>query len=212
MVYDAETNTMIECECRPRMIAARRTARLSSTIPPRFRGAAWDRAPVTHLPAAMVAPLREFGDGIDTELDAGRGLWLAGPVGTGKTTLGMLVCREAVLAGRTVAIYSLPSLLHAFKDTFDTDRSMADLLDRLSVVDLLFLDDVGVEKSTAWVLEQLYVVVNSRYEQERSMVITTNMIDREALNEQVGERTVSRLSEMCEVHEIAGPDLRLVAS
>ena len=46
-------------------------------------------------------------------------------------------------------------------------------------------------------LEQLYAIVNARYEEERAIVITTNL-DRDDLAEQIGERTVSRLEEMCD--------------
>ena len=71
------------------------------------------------------------------------------------------------------------------------------MLDRLAAVDLLHVDDVGAENTSDWVLEQLYAIVNARYEDERSMIITTNL-ERDALVEQIGERTVSRLEEMCD--------------
>ena len=56
-------------------------------------------------------------------------------------------------------------------------------------------------------LEQLYAIVNARYEDERAIVITTNL-DREELAEQISERTVSRLEEMCEVLPLYGADAR----
>ncbi len=56
-------------------------------------------------------------------------------------------------------------------------------------------------------LEQLYAIVNARYEDERSIVITTNL-ERDALAEQINERTVSRLEEMCEVLPLFGADQR----
>ena len=83
------------------------------------------------------------------------------------------------------------------------------LLDRLAEVDLLHVDDLGAEKSSPWVLEQLYAIVNARYEGERAMTITTNL-DREPLVEQVTPRTVSRLEEMCEVIPVYGEDHRQV--
>jgi DNA replication protein DnaC len=83
------------------------------------------------------------------------------------------------------------------------------LLDRLAEVDLLHVDDLGAEKSSPWVLEQLYAIVNARYEGERSMVITTNL-DRPALVDQITERTVSRLEEMCDVIPLHGTDHRQV--
>ncbi len=57
-------------------------------------------------------------------------------------------------------------------------------------------------------LEQLYAIVNARYEEERSVVITTNLLEREQMVEQIKERTVSRLEEMCEVLPLYGEDAR----
>jgi len=60
------------------------------------------------------------------------------------------------------------------------------------------------------VLEQLYAIVNERWQEQRAMLVTTNLMDRDRLREQIGERTVSRLSEMCETIPIMGTDLRSV--
>ena len=85
-------------------------------------------------------------------------------------------------------------------------RPQASSLDH--AVDLLHVDDLGVEKRSDWVLEQLYAVVNERYEMERSMVVTTNL-EQPALEEQIGERTVSRLIEICGPPlTVDGEDLR----
>jgi DNA replication protein DnaC len=73
---------------------------------------------------------------------------------------------------------------------------MLDFMDRLTAVDLLHLDDLGAETKTDWVLEQLYSIVNARYEAERAIVATTNLMPDE-LSEQLGPRTVSRLVEIC---------------
>ena len=51
---------------------------------------------------------------------------------------------------------------------------MVAFLDRLAAVDLLHIDDLGAENTTDWVLEQLYSIVNTRYEDERAMIVTTN--------------------------------------
>ena len=69
---------------------------------------------------------------------------------------------------------------------------MLDFLDRLAAVDLLHIDDLGAEHRTDWVLEQLYSIINARYEDERSTLITSNLGPDE-LAEQLGERIVSRL-------------------
>ncbi len=208
-VVDDATNTATDCRCRAQRVSRARAATLSGVIPRKYRGVSFDRPPVTQIAAPVTAAVRRFVDRIDDNLDAGRGLWFFGSVGTGKTTLAMLVARTALEAGRSVAIYSLPRLLAEIRTTFgdDRDTSYVDLLDRLTAVDLLHIDDVGAEKTSPWVLEQLYAIVNARYEDQRSILITTNL-ERDELAEQINERTVSRLEEMCEVLPLWGADAR----
>ena len=208
LVYDEESNTAYDCRCRRQIIAQRKARSLSAVIPRRYRDAAFDRYPVTEIHPPVVAATRRFADGIDKHLGAGRGLWFTGPVGTGKTTLAMLVSKAAIDLGRSVAIYSLPRLLNEIRDTHRAERSHVDLLDRLAAVDLLHIDDVGAERTTDWVLEELYSIVNARYEDQRSMVITTNL-GHDALSEQISNRTVSRLTEMCDMLPLLGEDQRM---
>jgi DNA replication protein DnaC len=111
-----------------------------------------------------------------------------------------------------VAIYSVPRLLAEIKDTYDRDSgdSYMQLFRRLCAVDLLHLDDLGAERPTEWVLEQLYSIVNERWQEQRSIVVTSNLMDLDAVREQVGARTVSRLLEICDEQiPIYGTDLRL---
>jgi DNA replication protein DnaC len=208
LLFDDATNTAYDCQCRRQLLASRKARTLSAVIPRRYRDAAFDRPPVTDIDPAVVTAARRFANSVDRQLDAGHGLWFMGPVGTGKTTLAMLVSKAALAAGRTVAIYSLPDLLRKIRQTFD-DGSHDDLFERLTSVDLLHIDDIGAEQTTPWVLEELYSIVNARYEDERSIVITTNILDREALCEQITERTVSRLTEMCDELPLLGHDRRL---
>jgi DNA replication protein DnaC len=208
-VFDLGTNTAYDCRCRAQRQSRARARNLSAVIPRRYRDVSFDRPPVTEIDPAIVAATRRFAHTVDAQLDAGRGLWFMGPPGTGKTTLAMLVSKAASEAGRTVAIYSLPRLLNEIRDTHRAERSHIDLLDRLTGVDLLHIDDVGAERSTDWVLEELYSIVNARYEEQRSMVITTNILDRDALCEQITARTVSRLTEMCDELPLLGHDHRM---
>jgi DNA replication protein DnaC len=208
LLYDVDTNTAYDCRCRPQIIAGRKARSLSAVIPKRYRDAAFDRYPVTEMHPQVVATTRRFAAMINDHLDAGRGLWFTGDVGTGKTTLAMLVSKAALEAGRSVAIYSLPRLLNEIRDTHRAERSHVALLDRLAAVDLLHIDDVGAERTTDWVLEELYSIVNARYEEQRSMVITTNLGEA-ALCEQITQRTVSRLTEMCDILPLLGDDRRM---
>jgi DNA replication protein DnaC len=206
-----ERGDAVACECRAARLRRSRSTGVSSVIPRRYRGVSFDRAPVTELSTDVVRPVRAFCRNIDDNIRNGRGLWFMGDVGTGKTTLAMLVSKEALKQGHSVAIYSVPRLLAAIRDTYDaaqSERSYAALFDQLVKVDLLHLDDVGAEKQTEWVLEQLYSLVNERYEEERSIVVTTNLIDTAELEQQIGRRTVSRLTEMTDQLPLFGADLR----
>jgi len=198
-VVDEETNTAMDCGCREARIARARVANLEGRIPKRYRGVSFDRPPVSDI--ARTAPdqiqaVRRYVHRINENIDAGRGLWLQGDVGTGKTTLAMLVSKAALDANRSVAIYSLPRLLDLLREAIDSDAGKLDLIDRLTAVDLLHIDDLGAEHQTDWVLEQLYSIVNARYEAERPIVATTNLMPDE-LAEKLGQRTVSRLVEIC---------------
>jgi DNA replication protein DnaC len=193
------------CRCRPARMARKRAAALAGRIPRRYREVSFDREPLPSIERVypgIARDVRRYVRDIDAQLDAGKGLWFTGVVGSGKTTLAMLVSKAALEAERTVAIYSLPRLLAVLRESFadDAQYSLSQIIDQLSSVDLLHLDDVGAEQTTPWVLEQLYSIVNARYEDGRSMLVTTNLITLEnddALREQIGDRTVSRLYEMC---------------
>src|SRR5918998_700043 len=107
-----------------------------------------------------------------------------------------------------------PHLLADIKETYEdgAGRSYMELFRRLCEVDLLHLDDLGAERRTEWVLEQLYSIINERWQDERAVVVTTNL-DLDELREQVGWRTVSRLMEICgEPIPIMGPDRRILSS
>ena len=198
------------CECRSRMVAKARLRGIDSVIPAKYRGVSFDRPPVTRIDDFVVKRVRDYCAVLGENLDSGRGMWFFGNSGTGKTTLAMLISRTALEAGRSVAIYSLPKLLSRIRQTYDAEigeQSYSQFFERLANVDLLHIDDLGAEKKTEWVLEQLYAIVNARYEEERSVVITTNL-ERDALAAQITERTVSRLEEMCTLVPLYGEDAR----
>ncbi|HEY7836305.1 MAG TPA: ATP-binding protein [Solirubrobacteraceae bacterium] len=198
-LIDEQTNTARDCECRAGRIAAARTRSLEGRIPRRYRGVSFERPPISDLARTapdQIAKVRRYVASVAERLDAGEGLWIVGDVGTGKTSLAMLVSRAALDAGRSVAIYSLPRLLNLLRESLDAPGGLIDLLDRLAAVDLLHIDDLGAENQTDWVLEQLYSIVNARYESERPILTTSNLMPEE-LGERLGARTVSRLEEIC---------------
>jgi DNA replication protein DnaC len=197
-LYDDDTRRARDCTCRPRRLARRKARKLAGVIPRRYQGVSFDRPPVTQIDASVVRTVRRYVDTLEQQLEEGKGIWFQGDVGTGKTTLAMLISAEALRHGHSVAIYSLPRLLGLLRETFqdESESSLSQLLDRLAAVELLHVDDVGAEQSSPWVLEQLYTIVNSRYEDGAAMLLTTNLRPDE-LRDQIGERTVSRIIEMC---------------
>jgi DNA replication protein DnaC len=203
------------CECRAERLNRGRSRGISSVIPPRYRGVSFDRPPVSDMTRDLktrgaVSEVRAYVDALDDRLEQGRGLWLFGDTGTGKTTLAMLISKAALEAGKSVAIYSLPKLLARIRRTYDSEPggdSYLSFFERLTSVDLLHIDDLGAEKRSDWVLEQLYALVNERYETQRSVLITTNL-PHEELEEQIGARTVSRLSQICDQVALFGKDRR----
>jgi DNA replication protein DnaC len=197
-LYDDDGRRARPCSCRPARMARKRAAAVAGRLPKRFREVSFEREPIASMNDSLIREVRTYVRSIRERLDEGRGIWFVGGVGTGKTTLAMLISKAAMEADRTVAIYSLPRLLALLRDTYNDDAqySLNELIDRLCSVDLLHIDDVGAEQSSPWVLEQLYTIVNTRYEDGKALLLTTNL-DRKALVEQIGPRTVSRIYEIC---------------
>lgn len=215
------------CGCREQRLRRGRSRGVASVIPPRYRGVSFDRPPVSDMARDMstrhvVSAVRRFIDEFDENLAAGRGMWLIGNTGTGKTTLGMLIAKAAADAGHSVGVYFTPKLLTRIRQTYqaaDGEDSYAVFFERLTSVDLLYIDDLGSERHTDWVVEQLYALVNERYERQRSMLVTSNAeadedVDKgqRRLEEQIGSRTVSRLVEICgDPLPLFGADQRITA-
>jgi DNA replication protein DnaC len=207
-----DPSTSRPCACRERRVNRAVSGRMGTGIPKRFRGVSFERKPICDLDPSLLRHVRSFVNRIDERIEAGDGLWFAGDVGTGKTSLAMLVSKAAQEAGHSVAIYSTPRLLAEIKATYDrdSDDSYMRLFRRLCSVDMLHIDDLGAERPTEWVLEQLYSIVNERWQDARSIIVTSNLMDLDQLRDQIGARTVSRLSEICdEPLPIMGPDLRI---
>lgn len=216
-----EDDVANECDCRAQRLKKGRGRGVASVIPAKFRGVSFDRPPVsTEINPIAVGITREFVERLDKHLEKGQGLWLMGSTGTGKTTLSMLISSHALAQGYSVAIYTMPKLLARIRATYERDKgddTYLQFFERLSQVDLLHIDDFGAEKRSEWVIEQLYSILNERYEQERSIIVTTNLdfADKQVrqpgvygrepdtqswlhrLEDEVGPRTVSRLIEVC---------------
>ena len=137
------------------------------------------------------------------------GLMLVGPYGCGKTHLAAAIlyrCAELGVAGMFVVV---PELLARIRKSYRTgDGKAEEVIDAAKNAKLLILDDLGAEKASEWVKEQLYMLINYRYEHMLPIVITTNNSGAE-LDKELGRRTLSRLVEMTKPVKIQAGDYRM---
>ena len=174
-VIDANGDSQ-PCECRGQRIRRAKTKGLITTIPRRFSGltiSADGRQITDHGRPLNFAPeiartVLKYCRTIDEQLERGRGLWLMGDTGTGKTTLAMLVSKAA-LRGRAHAWRSTRcrGCWRRIRNTFDAEPATAPTPTSSSGSTrstCCTSTTSAPSSSTEWVLEQLYAIVNERYE------------------------------------------------
>lgn len=128
----------------------------------------------------------------------GKSLILGGGVGTGKTHLTIAMGMEYLSQNKSVIFFNIAELWDKLRIELLANES--ELKERVKSCELLILDDLGVEKLSEWRGEQLYEIVNHRYNNNLPIAITTNAINMADLKDKLGsraERIVSRLNEMC---------------
>jgi DNA replication protein DnaC len=155
--------------------------------------------------------VQEFVDVWPLQRD-GRGLLLMGGCGSGKTHLAVAALLEIIGAAKPgkVLFSNFQDLIQEIQASFDADSPVnkSELLRPLIDADLLVLDELGSQKPTLFVQDILYYIINSRYNDERATIFTTNYTDD--LHDRVGDRLRSRLHEMAEEIRLIGvPDYRV---
>ena len=151
-------------------------------------------------------------DNWDENKEEGRGLYLCGKVGTGKTHLAVAVMNELIKRRRVPSLFvTVPEFLDNLRGAYnDPGRDLDEWMDAVKNADFLVLDDLGAEKPTDWVRERVFVLVNHRYREQLPTVFTSNIGPKD-LAEQLGERTASRIIAMCDWIALEGEDYRETA-
>jgi DNA replication protein DnaC len=190
--------------------------------------AAWNRS-LTQAKLMVQRFASEFPVGSE------HGLLLMGPCGVGKTHLAVSAMKSIVLRGHCGLFYDYRELLKAIQDSYNPESQATEMsvLEPVLKTEILVLDDVGSSKPSMWALETVGHVLNTRYNEKRVTLLTTNFLDSDAaavgnsssvassrvagmrtptiedsLTERVGKRIRSRLYEMCRTVEISAPDYR----
>jgi DNA replication protein DnaC len=145
--------------------------------------------------------------------EAGKGLYFCGGVGTGKTHLAVAVMNELIRKKRTPSLFvTVPELLDNLRETYNKPgRNLDEWMDVVQNAEFLVLDDLGSERTTEWVRERIFVIVNHRYREALPTVFTSNIGPKD-LAEQLGERTASRIIAMCDWIALEGDDYRETAA
>lgn len=223
---------VIRCDCR---LQARAQALLASArIPKRYEHCELSNfefdGPHIGLARARLAACRFIEE---YPLDR-TGLLLIGDIGVGKTHLAVGIAKELILSkGVASLFFDYRELLKQIQNSYNHSVRATELevLRPVFETEVLVLDELGAVRPTEWVWDTVSLILNTRYNDNRTTIITSNFPDlaererpfrsgttdrevigyassQETLGDRIGERMRSRLHEMCRIIEMKGRDFR----
>lgn len=143
----------------------------------------------------MAAKMRRYAENFPRFLERGHGLLLYGDVGTGKTFYSACIANRLLQDGYKVLMTNFPTLIAKIqKEAFKTD-----VVGSLDDYDLLIIDDLGVERSSEYMQEQVYNIIDARYRAGKPVVVSTNLTAQELKNPRdvMAARIYGRILERC---------------
>jgi len=152
------------------------------------------------------------------------GLLFLGPIGVGKTHLAAGIIRELMQKNVPCLFCDYRELLKEIQNSYNPSVSATEMsiLRPVFQAEVLVLDELGAVKPSEWVWDTVSLILNTRYNDVRTTIITTNLADappagaepyskvrrEDTLGDRIGERMRSRLHEMCRKIEMQGEDFR----
>lgn len=140
--------------------------------------------------------------------DKNMGILFYGEVGRGKTFYAGCIANRLLEQGTQVIMTNMSSLITAMSKDFEKDK--AKILEKISSVPLLVLDDLGVERDTPYIAEKLQEIIDTRYRSKKPLIVTTNLTPDELKNpvDIRYKRMYDRLLEMCYPILVSGDSRR----
>jgi DNA replication protein DnaC len=223
--------SVIRCECRVGNWSHRLLKK--AHIPARYEHCTISDFNLSGDVHTSLAEAKVQAQGFVKEYPIQTGLLLVGPIGVGKTHLAVGIIRQLMAEkGAECLFYDYRELLKDIQNSYNASVQTTELEVLRPVVDceVLLLDELGAVKPTEWVADTVSYLLNARYNERRTTIITTNFkcapasddlddpnnqlaqarraVRKQTLGDRIGDRMLSRLREMCKLVEMQGEDFR----
>ena len=170
-----------------------------ANIPDKYKGARFSNYETDiYQNAAAMRKLKKLCEAYVNEFkESNKGLYIYSETkGSGKTRMACTIANELMKKNVGVKFSTMGTILEKLKDSWNDESEYTEskLKDELKSVDVLIIDDFGVDKSTEWVNNQVYDIINSRYNDKKTTIYTSNT---SMSNAKYDSRILSRITETC---------------